>query len=71
MSTKRPKALRWIGDMLPDGRPVAFIQIVEPRDHDEAETAALSDEQIALALHSGLYEAVDGKAAKTAKDGES
>lgn len=58
MTPKRPKALKWIGENLPDGRPVEFIQTVEPRDHDEDETAALTQEQLSAVRHSGLYREV-------------
>ncbi len=56
MTTKRPKELKWVGENYGDGRPVYFLNNVEPRDHSEEETAALSDEQINDALKSGLYE---------------
>lgn len=55
MTAKRPKELKWIGKDLPDGRPIYFINDVEPRDYSEEETATLTDEQIAHALSSGLY----------------
>lgn len=58
MTPKRPKALKWIGDMYGDGRPVQFINDVEPRDYNEEETAQLSQEQLASARHSGLYREV-------------
>jgi hypothetical protein len=67
MTPRRPKALKWIGDNLPDGRPVEFIQTVEPRDHDEDETAALTQEQLSAVRHSGLYREVAFPAAKDTK----
>lgn len=70
MTPKRPKELKWIGAGYPDGRPVEFIQIVEPKDHNEEETDALSNEQLAAARHSGLYEEIHDKAGKTAKESE-
>lgn len=65
MTVKRPKALKWIGQNYGDGRPVEFINDVEPRDHSPEETDALSIDQISNALKSGLYEPVEsGKEGK-------
>src|SRR4051812_122827 len=58
MTPKRPKELKWIGKTYGDGRPVEFINDVEPRDYDEAETAELSQDQLASARRSGLYREV-------------
>lgn len=67
MTAKRPKELKWIGKNYGDGRPVEFIQTVEPKDHNAEETDALSDDQLAAARHSGLYEEVHDKAGKPAE----
>lgn len=58
MPPKRPKALKWTGKHLPDGRPEMFINTVEPRDYDEDETALLNNDQLTDARHSGLYREV-------------
>lgn len=58
MTPKRPKALKWTGTMYGDGRPVEFINDLEPRDYDDAETAQLSQDQLASARRSGLYREV-------------
>lgn len=62
----RPKALKFVGSLLPDGRPVAHLGNygIPPQSLDEDQTKALSAEQVNLALDSGLYEAVEP--AKTA-----
>jgi hypothetical protein len=67
MAPKRPKALKWIGDNLPDGRPVAFIQTVEPKDYSEEEVAFLSNDQLTAARHSGLYKEIHEKEPKATK----
>jgi hypothetical protein len=67
MAPKRPKALKWIGDNLPDGRPVAFIQTVEPKDYSEDEVAFLSNDQLTAARHSGLYKEIHEKEPKATK----
>ena len=70
MPAKRPKALKWIGDNYGDGRPVNFINDVEPRDYTETETAELTNEQLTSARQSGLYREVHGsdKATKVVKN---
>ena len=67
MAPKRPKALKWIGDNLPDGRPVAFIQTVEPKDYSEDEVVFLSNDQLTAARHSGLYKEIHEKEPKQTK----
>lgn len=59
MTPKRPKTLIWTGDMLPDGRPVRYLDFVPPRNLDETETDALSQEQLAvIRQHDDLYREV-------------
>ncbi len=59
MSAKRPKELKWVGETYGDGRPVQFLQDLEPRDYTAAETEVLTDEQVTSALKSGLYDAAE------------
>ena len=70
MTPKRPKELKWIGKNLPDGRPVEFVNDVEPRDYTESETAELTQDQLQSARSSGLYREVHGsdKAKKVVKN---
>ena len=70
----RPVRLTWVGEIRYDGLPVAHLGPygIAPSDLDEDATKALSDEQIALALSSGLYvadepPAKDAKSTKAAK----
>ena len=58
MTPKRPKELKWIGKTYGDGRPVEYINDVEPRDYSEEETAQLTQDQLASARRSGLYREV-------------
>lgn len=67
MTPKRPKALKWTGDNLPDGRPIRFINDVEPRDYDEDETDALTQDQLQSARSSGLYREVPQSESKSKK----
>lgn len=60
MTPKRPKELKWIGKMLPDGRPIYFVNDVEPRDYTEQETDALTQDQLQSARSSGLYREIHG-----------
>jgi len=60
MTPKRPKELKWIGKMLPDGRPMYFVNDVEPRDYTEQETDELTQDQLQSARSSGLYREVHG-----------
>jgi hypothetical protein len=62
MPPKRPKELKFTGDRYEDGRPVYFLDFVPDRDLDEAETDALSNEQLADIRASGLYREVHDKA---------
>jgi len=47
--------LVWVGERLPDGRPVQWIDGIPARDLGPADLATLTDEQIERALASGLY----------------
>lgn len=58
MTPKRPQSLKWIGERYPDGRPAHFLDFVPDRDLDEAETDALTQEQLADIRTSGLYREV-------------
>ena len=59
MTPKRPKSLKWIGEMYPDGRPARFLEFVPPRDLTEAETDALDQEQLRIIRqHDDLYKEV-------------
>lgn len=58
MTPKRPHRLKWIGETYPDGRPAQYLDFVPPRDLDEAETDALSQEELAGIRTSGLYREV-------------
>jgi hypothetical protein len=59
VTAKRPKALKWIGPMLPDGRPERYLDDVPPRDLSEDETDALTHEQLAIIRqHHDLYKEV-------------
>ena len=74
MTAKRPKALKWIGNVLPDGRPERHVAEygIPSRDLTEDETDALSLEQIQIARDSGLFEEVSAEtkdAVKAAKEG--
>jgi hypothetical protein len=64
MTPKRPKSLKWIGEMYPDGRPARFLDFVPARDLDEAETDALDQDQLAVIRQSGLYREVAQPEAK-------
>lgn len=57
----RPYALHWIGALRPDGRPVYHVAAygIPSTDIDADAIAAFSDTQLAIALNSGLYEAVE------------
>ncbi len=67
MTPKRPQELKWIGKNYGDGRPVEFIHDLEPRDHSEEETSALSQDQLASARSSGLYKEVHAPEPKARK----
>jgi hypothetical protein len=67
MTPKRPKSLKWIGEMYPDGRPARFLDFLPPEDIDEARTDALSQEQLADIRASGLYREVHPPEKKAAK----
>jgi hypothetical protein len=64
MPPKRPKELKFTGDRYDDGRPVYFLDFVPDRDLDEAETDALTNEQLADIRASGLYREVHESAPK-------
>ena len=72
MTPKRPKELKWIGKELPDGRPVYFVNDLEPRDYTESETNELTQDQLQSARSSGLYREVHGadKATKVVRKSE-
>jgi hypothetical protein len=68
MSAKRPNRLKWIGAMLPDGRPARHLGSygLEPRDYDADETATLDGDTIAIARrHPDLYTVIDQKPSKS------
>lgn len=71
MTPKRPKQLRWIGAMLPDGRPAQHLESygLPSRDLTPDETDALDQEQIALARkHPDLFKVIEQpEPKKTAK----
>lgn len=58
MTAKRPKSLKWSGDVYPDGRPARYLDFVPARDLDEAETDALTQDQLKAVRDSGLYREV-------------
>ena len=67
MTPKRPHYIRWVGAMLPDGRPARHLENygLPSRDMDAAETDALTQEQISLArANPDLFSLVDKPAPK-------
>ena len=67
MTPKRPHYIRWVGAMLPDGRPARHLENygLPSRDLDAAETDALTQEQIGLArANPDLFSLVDRPAPK-------
>ena len=67
----RATELRWKGKRNGAGEPLAYIASIPARDLDAAETAALTEEQYADAVGSGLYaEAAPAKPGKAESGGE-
>lgn len=68
MTAKRPKSLKWIGPRYPDGRPANYLDDVPPRDLTEAETGALTQDQLTRIRHADppLYREVGGPEPKKA-----
>ena len=58
MTPKRPKELKFIGNVFPDGRPEKFLDFVPARDLDPDETDALDQDQLKAIRDSGLYREV-------------
>ena len=58
MTSKRPKSLKWVGAMLPDGRPERFLDFLPPEDIDETRTDDLTQEQLTIVRNSELYREV-------------
>lgn len=77
MTAKRPTKLKFVGTFKADGRPAAHLieYGIPAQSLDETETAALSAEQIKIALNSGLYEDASpkekGSKSSDGKSGES
>lgn len=69
MNQKRPTSLKWVGAMLPDGRPARFLDFLLPADIDEARIAELTPEQLTIVRnHPDLYrEAFDKQKSTTAR----
>jgi hypothetical protein len=67
MTPKRPKSLKWVGEMYPDGRPARFLDFLPPEDIDEARTDALTQDQLKVVRDSGLYREVHPPEKKAAK----
>lgn len=57
MGQERPTRLIWAGARTADGRPIEWYADIPARDLSEAETAMLTEEQMARALKSRLYRA--------------
>lgn len=71
MTPKRPISLKWVGAMLPDGRPEKYLDFLVPGEHvDEARTAELTQDQLAAIRHNpDLYQEVHEKAPKQKASG--
>jgi hypothetical protein len=67
MTPKRPKSLKWIGEMYPDGRPARFLDFLPPEDIDEARTDELTQDQLKVVRDSGLYREVHPPEKKASK----
>lgn len=68
MTSKRPKALKWVGNVFPDGRPERYFEFVPPRDLTEEETDALTHDQLTIIRHSpDLYREVHDTPKKAKK----
>lgn len=71
MTQKRPKTLKWVGNMFPDGRPEWYFDWLPIRDLTEAETDVLTQDQLTAIRHSDLYREVHDKPARTIKSNTS
>jgi hypothetical protein len=67
MTPRRPKSLKWIGEMYPDGRPARFLDFLPAEDIDEARTDELTQDQLKVVRDSGLYREVHPPEKKAAK----
>lgn len=70
---KRPESLYFVGERLPNGEPVQHLAGygIDARDYEKGDPwlARLKDDQLQLALDSGLYQRTKPKA-RDAGDGD-